>query len=362
MQDAKLQKKRREIAAKLKPRPRELPSGKWRCEAMVNGERISVVDEDPAVAHAKVLAIKAGVIEDEKNPRRISIGAAIDRYIESKDAILSPSTIVGYKKMKRNDFTPLLKVNIADITQEQIQRWVNNLAKQKASKTVRNAHGLLAVILSEYRPEMTLRTRLPQKDVVQINIPDEDQIAIIMQGCKGREEELPIMLALWLGLRASEIRGLTWDDVKDGRLHIKQAIVEGEEGPALKKTKTVSGDRWIKLPAHIEELIAAQPHRGEHIVTLSGQAMYKRFSRLCERLGLPHFRFHDLRHTAASVSAALGVATKYSQQRMGHQNDDMLKKVYEHTLRSKEDEFADRIDAYFESKLRTELRTEKQEH
>ena len=139
MQDAKLQKKRREIAAKLKPRPRELPSGKWRCEAMVNGERISVVDEDPTVAHAKVLAIKAGVIEDEKTPRRITIGAALDRYIESKDAILSPSTIVGYKKMKRNDFPPLLKVNIADITQEQIQRWVNNLAKQKASKTVRNA-------------------------------------------------------------------------------------------------------------------------------------------------------------------------------------------------------------------------------
>lgn len=357
MQDVKLQKKRRDAAAKLKPRPRELPSGKWRCETMVNGERISVVDEDPAVAHAKVLAIKAGVIEEAKNPRRITLGAAIDRYIESKDAILSPSTIVGYRKMQRNDFTTLLKVNVADITQEQIQRWVNTLAKTKASKTVRNAHGLLAVVLAEYRPEMTLRTTLPQKDAVQINIPDEEQIAIIMQGCKGREEELPIMLALWLGLRASEIRGLTWDDVKDGRLHVKQAIVQGEDGPALKKTKTVSGDRWIKLPAHIEELIAAQPHRGDHIVTLSGQAMYKRFSRLCERLGLPHFRFHDLRHTAASVSAALGVPTKYSQQRMGHQTDDMLKKVYEHTLRSKEDEFADRIDAFFEAKLRTELRT-----
>ena len=167
------------------------------------------------------------------------------------------------------------------------------------------------------------------------------------------------MLALWLGLRASEIRGLTWDDVKDGRLHIKQAIVQGEDGPALKKTKTVSGDRWIKLPAHIESLIEAQPRTGEYIVTLSGQAMYKRFSRLCERLGLPHFRFHDLRHTAASVSALLGVPTKYSQKRMGHQTDNMLKTVYEHTMRAKEDEFADRIDEYFEAKLRTELRTEK---
>ena len=359
MQDTKLQKRRREIAAKLKPRPIELPSGAFRCQTMVKGERISVVDEDPAVAHAKVLAIKAGIIEEAKNPRSITLGAAIDRYIESKDAVLSPSTIVGYKKMKRNDFAPLLKVNVSDITQEKVQRWVNALAKEKSSKSVRNAHGLLVVILAEYRPEMTLRTTLPQKDVVQINIPNEEQIATIMQGCKGREEELPIMLALWLGLRASEIRGLTWDDVKDGRLHIKQAIVQGEDGPALKKTKTVSGDRWIKLPSRIESLIEAQPRRGEYIVTLTGQAMYKRFSRLCERLGLPHFRFHDLRHTAASVSAMLGVPTKYSQQRMGHQTDDMLKKVYEHTLRSKEDEFADRIDEYFEAKLHTNLHTEK---
>lgn len=355
----KLQKKRREVAAKLKPRPRELPSGAWRCETMVKGERISIVDEDPAVAHAKVLAIKAGLMEAAKNPRRITVGAAVDRYIESKDAILSPSTIAGYKKIKRNDMTTIEKLNMADITQERVQRWVNTLARSKSSKSVRNAHGLLSAVLAEYRPEFTLRTTMPQRDAKRITIPDEEQIAAIIQGCKGRPEELPILLALWLGLRASEIRGLTWDDVQDGRLHVKQAIVEGENGPALKKTKTVSGDRWIKLPQRIEALIEEQPKTGDFIVTMSGQAMYKRFTRLCERLGLPHFRFHDLRHTAASVSVMLGVPTKYSQQRMGHQTDNMLKTVYEHTMRSKEDEFADRIDEYFEAKFTHEFTHEK---
>ena len=216
---------------------------------------------------------------------------------------------------------------------------------------MRNAHGLLTAVLAEYKPSLTLRTTLPQKDAKRITIPTEEQIGIIMQGCQGRPEELPILLALWMGLRASEIRGLTWDDVKDGRLHVKQAIVEGEDGPTLKKTKTVAGDRWLKLPNRIESLIAEQPRTGEYIVTMSGQAMYKRFTRLCEQLGLPHFRFHDLRHTAASVSVMLGVPTKYSQQRMGHQTDNMLKTVYEHTMRAKEDEFADRIDEYFESKI-----------
>lgn len=352
---SKLQKKRREVAAKLKPRPRELPSGAWRCETMVKGERISIVDEDPAVAHAKVLAIKAGLMEAAKNPRRITVGAAVTRYIESKDAILSPSTIAGYKKIQRNDMATIEKLNMADITQERVQRWVNTLARTKSSKSVRNAHGLLSAVLAEYRPEFTLRTTMPQRDAKRITIPDEEQIVAIMHGCEGRPEELPILLALWLGLRASEIRGLTWDDVQDGRLHVKQAIVEGENGPVLKKTKTVSGDRWIKIPHRIEALIMEQPRDGEHIVTMSGQAMYKRFVRLCKRLGLPHFRFHDLRHTAASVSAMLGVPTKYSQQRMGHQTDNMLKTVYEHTMRSKEDEFADRINEYFEAKFTHEF-------
>lgn len=352
-------KKLRQIASKLsKPTPVELPSGAWRCQVMINGERISVVDDDPTVAHAKALALKSGLIEVSKSPRLLTLGAAVDRYIESKDAILSPSTIVGYRKIKRTDFAPIINTQISDITQEKVQRWVNNLAKQKSPKSIRNAHGLLTAVLAEYRPEMTLRTTLPQKDAKKIVIPDEEQIETIMNGCKGRVEELPILLALWMGLRASEIRGLTWDDVKDGRIHVKQAIVDGENGPELKKTKTVSGDRWIKLPEYIERLIEQQPKKGDFIITLSGQAMYKRFSQLCKQLGLPHFRFHDLRHTAASVSALLGVPTKYSQQRMGHQTDNMLKTVYEHTIRTKEDEFADRIDEYFEAKLHTDLHTE----
>jgi len=60
-------KKAAEAAAKLsRPRPVELPSGKWRCQVMVNGKRIDVIEDDPAVVHAKALAVKAGLLEEEK--------------------------------------------------------------------------------------------------------------------------------------------------------------------------------------------------------------------------------------------------------------------------------------------------------
>ena len=356
--EERLLEKQKERAAKLSPRPVLLPSGKWRCQVMVNGERLSVIDADPETAHAAVLAMKAGLIEAEKSPKRLSVGEAVDRYIESKDSVLSPATLLGYKKIKKNSMDDIIDVKLPDLNQEKVQRWVNKLAKSKSPKSVRNAHGLLSAVLVEYRPGFVLRTTLPQKAAKQISIPSEEEIEKIMNGCAGRPEELPILLAMWLGLRASEIRGLTWGDVQDGRLHVRQAIVDGEEGPVLKKTKTIAGDRWIKLPQYIIDLIDAQPRKSEYIVTMTGRAMYMRFYRLCERLEIPHYRFHDLRHTAASVSIILGVPTKYSQQRMGHQTDNMLKSVYEHTMRAKEDEYADIINRYYEGKLHTDLHTE----
>ena len=355
--EERLREKQQERAAKLSPRPVLLPSGRWRCQVMVNGEWLSAVEDDPEIAHATVLAMKAGLIERKKSPKHMSIGEAVDRYIESKDSVLSPATILGYKKIKKNSMEDIVDVKLPDLTQEKVQRWVNKLAKSKSPKSIRNAHGLLSAVLAEYRPDLALRTTLPQKNVQQISIPSEEEIEKIMHGCAGRPEELPILLAMWLGLRASEIRGLTWGDVQNGRLHVRQAIVDGEDGPILKKTKTIAGDRWIKLPQYIIDLIDAQPRKGDYIVTMTGRAMYMRFYRLCERLGIQHYRFHDLRHTAASVSVILGVPTKYSQQRMGHQTDHMLKSVYEHTMRAKEDEYADRINQYYEEKLHTDLHT-----
>ena len=63
--------------------------------------------------------------------------------------------------------------------------------------------------------------------------------------CKGTDFELPFLLAVWLGLRTSEIRGLTWDCLDGDILTIKQAMVDGEDGPQLKQPKTYSGNRKL---------------------------------------------------------------------------------------------------------------------
>lgn len=339
------------------PTPQKLPSGMWRCQVMVGGKRVSIVDESPGVAQAKAVALRAGLIEEKKTGPSMTVGQAIDRYIESKDAVLSPSTVAGYKRMRKNALQDLMPIKLSDLTQEAVQKAVNKMARVKSPKSVRNAHGLLSAALVEYRPDMILRTTLPQKQKYDVDVPTDDDIERIIDAAKGTEMELPVLLAIWLGMRASEIRGLTWDCVSGNVLHIRQAIVEGENGPELKGTKTYSGNRKIRLPNYLADLISEQPRTDDYIVHLSGQAMYKRFSRLCEKTGLPHFRFHDLRHANASIMLALGVPDKYAMERMGHATNNMLKTVYQHTMKSKQDEVADVVDNYFQEKLHTDLHT-----
>lgn len=128
-------KKQREVASKLsRPRPVELPSGRWRCQVMAAGKRIDVIEDDLAVAHAKALAVKAGLLEERKPMSELAVGEAIDRYIKSKDAVLSPSTVAGYRRVRANALQDIIPVRLSGLTQEHIQRAVNKMAKEQVAQ------------------------------------------------------------------------------------------------------------------------------------------------------------------------------------------------------------------------------------
>ena len=339
------------------PTPQKLPSGAYRCRVMVNGQRVSVVEVDAKTAQAKAVALQNGIIEQEQKPSLLTVGKAIDRYIESKDSVLSPSTIAGYKKQRRNTFQSIMNVQLCDLTQEAIQKAVNSMAREKSPKYVKNAHGLLSAVLGVYKPDMALHTTLPQNKKYEIAIPTTEEIDRISAFVKGKKFELPFLLGAWLGLRTSEIRGLTWDCVSNGAIHIKQAIVDGANGPELKLTKTYSSDRKLKIPPYIQQLIEQQPKTDEYVIHYNRNQLYKCLERACKSCGIQRYRFHDLRHYQASVMLMLGVPDKYAMERMGHASTNMLKNVYQHTMTSKSDEVADTVDNFFNQNLDTNLDT-----
>ena len=149
-------------------------------------------------------------------------------------------------------------------------------------------------------------------------------------------------------LRASEILGLKWTGIDGDYIHIRRAVVTGKDGPIKKVTKTYRGTRAIHILAYIKQLLDAQPRNKEHIINMSEKAIYSGFVRICQKQGLPHFRFHDLCHVNASLMLAVGAPDKYAMKRMGHATNNMLKTVYQHTIKEKELMYDTQLETYLE--------------
>lgn len=283
----------------------------------------------------------------------MTVGDAIDRYISEKSEVLSPYTIKGYNTIRKNYLQSVMNINLTDLEQRDIQKAITeDQVAGKSPKTIKNANGLLTATLREYRPKFHPESKLPKAEKKEHDIFDEETMAKVWQAAKGDKYELPILLASWLGLRMSEVRGLKYGDIQDGILHIQRARIRIKGQDIDKKPKTAAGDRYIKLPQVILKLIFEQAINSvaieRYICLYSISAINKGFIRVCKKAGVEPCRFHDLRHFAASVSLALGVPDKYSMKRMGHATENMLKTTYQHTMKSKEEEYADLVDTHME--------------
>lgn len=331
------------------PAPKQLPSGSW--TIFLRAEAQSVTEPTRELCLARARAIRAGFLEAkaERKAKGMTLGQAYQAYIDARAGVISPSTVRGYRGLARNTFQKLMPLPLDRVTAEAVQREVSAMARAGSSrKSIANAVGLLTAVMRAYARETRIEVRLPQKEKAEPRKIEEFEIQQIYDAVRGTEIELPVLMGLWLGMRMSEIRGARFEDVKNHKLHICRAIVEDENGHAVAKPpKTFSGDRWVDLPPEIEALIRAQ-RRGEgEIVTMSGQAIYKRFSRLLGKNGIEHCRFHDLRHANAAIMVKLGIDSRYAQERNGWASDRMYKQVYAYTVKSGTDAAADRINAYF---------------
>lgn len=328
---------------------KKLPSGSWRALVYTgkdaNGKRQYKSFTAPTKREAEYQA--AEFIAKKKRPvGRMTVGEAIDRYIDSKDGILSPTTIGEYRRIRRNYLQDLMQIQLDRLTREEIQIAVNSEAKRHSAKTVINAHGLLASALKMHSPDFVLRTTLPRKvKPLRRDLPTSEDIMRVMHG---EPAELPVLLALCLCLRMSEVRGIRKSAVRGSTLAIERVIVT-VNGQHIEKelAKTDATRRIEQLPPFLRDMILDAPT--EYATTLTGQAIYKQFTRRMTAAGFPGVRFHDLRHIAASDMHAQGISDKVAAERGGWSGTQTMREVYQHSFGS-DRQAADRrmIDFYTE--------------
>ena len=328
---------------------KKLPSGNWRALLYVGKEDGKPKYKSftaPTRREAEAKAATYTLDRKDRENGKITVREAIDRYIQSKETVLSPSTVRGYRIIYRNNLQSIMDLKLESLTQEKIQKAISEEAKTHKPKTIRNIHGLLSSALTMFAPDLHLTTTMPQKKRPDYYTPTDADVKALLSAVEGTELEIPILLASTGSLRRSEICALTKSDVTDLGVSVTKAMVRGtNETWHIKVPKTEAGNRFIPLPPQVIAKLKAV--EGDQICTLTPELLSKHFRLALEKAGLPHFRLHDLRHYFASTLHAIGVPDKYIMLYGGWESESTLHGVYQHTLKNKLADTDQQVINYF---------------
>lgn len=316
----------------------KLPSGTYRARVYL-GRDSSGKQHWKTITHAdpKRLAVLASEFaaeyHDPEDAR--TIGGMIDAYIAAKETVLSPSTIRAYKSIQRvlkGSYAAFYASSGTSLRKKDYQAFINALVKDgKKSKYIKNITGLISAALSyhDYRaPEVSIPSRMdPPKDLPA----DRDILNLIIYTDDHGLQDLclALCLALFCGLRRSEICALEVSDLSGGMLTISKALVPGPDKKwHLKTTKTAQSVRVIPVQEDIQDAILAR--RSGPVIPCNPDALRDRFIRALNNSGVTPFTFHQLRHKFASDLMCCGVPDVYIEYLGGWKHgSQVLKRTYQ---------------------------------
>lgn len=294
-------------------------------------EGVTVIEDTEAEAKAKAIAIRAGFVDLKKRPSAITLEKAIDNYIEVRSNVLSPSTLVGYKSLKKNRFKGVMQCPIADI--KDWQEVINAEAAICSPKTVKNAWGLIRPAIEAAGVELP-KVKLPQLVPKEPVFLTPEQISVFVAAVKGTPVEIPALLGLH-SLRRSEIAALDWAniDLKKRIIKVSGAVVPGENWALVEKPTNKNSASTRTVPIMIPELydaLKAVPDKSGKVVTCYISTIYDWVNKVCNENNLPRLGVHGLRHSFASLAYHVRMSEQAAMQIGGWSDYATMRKIYTH--------------------------------
>lgn len=312
----------------------------YRVRKMYKGQMYTVTFDCKPTQKEAVQAMAKELDRVQEKHKYLTFQAAAAEYIESKKNVLSPSTVRLYRITLNMLSDKFKSVNIHDVTVLDIQAEVNRLAKDHSPKTVRNYHGFISAVLGSFRPELKIYTTLPQKAKNDPYIPSDEDVRKILAYARGSEYEIPLVLSCY-GMRRSEICALTPEDIEGDVVHIRRAKVFAGDGRWVDKTtKTTASTRDIIIPPEIADRIREKGY----VYKGHPNSISEYLGSVEDKLGIPRFTMHKLRHYFASKMSALNIPDADIMRMGGWETDHVMKSVYRHSMMER-DETAKRIAA-----------------
>ena len=300
------------------------PWGSYRVRKTYKGKTYSLsFDEKPT--ERDVMLRLTSMIEEKVS--RDSFDYCANKYVESRTNVLSPSSIRTYYNLIKVISKDFKTKKLYSITQEDIQNEINRYAVDHAPKSVRSLHGFIAAVFGSYRPSFTLSTTLPQKGLKRPYRPNKDDIQRILDYEKGTKYYIPFKLGA-LGLRRGEICSLSETDIKNKSLYVnKTKVYDGKKWIIKPTPKTDESNRVIPLS---NELLKEIKQYGIEF-NGSPKLLNTELHRAQRALGIPEFRFHDMRHFFASF-ASLHAPEQDVMKLGGWKSDFVFKRIYRESM------------------------------
>ena len=340
----------------IMPKAKMMKSGKWRCRIVdhyefVDGKR-KIFFKSVTADTKRQAELMAAMYQDGRESMkssRITVERAIDRYISSKDKVLSPSTIASYRSFQRVAYSDIGHIKVQDIQTEDIQRWMNIYQAGRSPKTCRNAHALLMASICMFRPDAHFHVSLPAKRPPDLYTPTDADVQLLLEKTAGTDLEVAILLSAFGTLRRGEICALTYDDVTEDLVSVTKSLVKKDGEWIVKVPKTPQSFRTVSYPEEVIDRIMRDAVPGERILKIAPSTITQSFWKLTRSLGYPNFRFHDLRAYAVSVRHALGVPDQYIMADGGYKSDVVMKQVYRRTMDDRKKVYKNKINGHFAS-------------
>lgn len=298
----------------------------FRITQMVDGVRYRItLDHKPSQAEALKLIAKE--IESNTISEDMPFNRACDLYIESKNNVLSPSTIRSYRGLMKQISPNFMNAKLSAITLPVVQTEINRYTVGRSSKSVRNMSGFIMGVLKYYGIQIQ-SPKLPQKEKKIPYLPTVEDVTRIMEASKGSKYEVALYLC-GKGLRRSEVCACTPEDIKGNILTVNKALVQDEhEQWQIKATKTTDSTRTIELDDDIVELI----HKQGYIFNGYPSSINMYLHSLQASLGIESFSLHKLRHFFASYLHYIGFVDKAIQGSGGWKSSKIMDDHYKQMM------------------------------
>jgi integrase len=317
--------------------------------------------EDVRDKLAKALSDRAeGLVFDAKG---LTVGEYLDRWLKDVRDTVRQSTYERYGYAIGPHIKPALgHIKLKDLTPVQV-RWFyrERLDSGLAPATVHKLHVVLhkalkAVVADGLIPRNAAAgLKLPRIIREEVDPLNPQEARRLLEAACGHRLEALYVLAINTGMREGELLALKWDDVnlERGVLRVRRTLSRTDKGYVLGEPKTKKSRRTIRLTAGAVEALRAHLSRqlkemervgslyqpgGLVFATTTGTLVNpsnlrnRSFKPLLRRAGLRPIRFHDLRHTCATLLLLKDVSPKVVSEMLGHASVSITLDIYSHLL------------------------------